>query len=288
MKLQTAQKLLKLNYDLYENHALDWDKTRPEIWEWPVIDFVSKIKPDSNILDLGCGNGRLYKAILKIKDQKSKTQIKYKNSYSQIGKNLRIDYLGIDSSKALIKQNQKKYNVCVNPHLSLRISAIFRVGDGLNLKDKNKYDYVFCLAVMHHIPSQQLQIKLLKNIHQALNIKGQLLLSVWNRWQPRYKKYFVSNSKSETLNFKQSQNSNITNSKHNFEIINLQSEIGPTDTIVPWKQTGKFRFVHAFTKTELANLAKKAGFKNIKTFYANKNKISDKKSGLNIYLICDK
>jgi SAM-dependent methyltransferase len=266
MKPETAKKLLKLNYDLYEDQALAWDKTRSEIWEKTVTDFISKIKPNSSILDLGCGNGRLYKQLsvvsFQLSDQKSE-----------------IKYTGIDPSKKLIEINKEKYP-----------DAKFEVGDGLTLKDKNKYDYVFCLAVLHHIPSEKLQIKFLKNIHQALRPKGEALISVWNRWQPRYKKYFNEKYKKE-IQYKFS------------PVPHWFSDLKSNETIVPWKQSGKFRFVHAFTDKELKDLAQKAGFTNIEVFYGdasqnqsealvkgNANKInkSDKNNGLNVYLIASK
>ncbi len=290
MKPETAKKLLKLNHELYEKEAISWDKTRQKLWEWPVIEELKKIKQGSNILDLGCGNARLYEAISRMNNQKSN-----------------INYLGIDPSKKLIGINKKRYcysEQCEqseesqsDPLTSLRMTPKFEVGDGLTLKDKNKYDFVFCLAVLHHIPSEKLQLKFLKNIRNSLKKEGKLILSVWNRWQPRYRKYFVfSNHKSQISNYKQITNFNHQNLKHKFEL-------DPNDTIVPWKQSGNFRFIHAFTDSELKKLAQKAEFKNIKTFYGhisrnhpvalvqddtNKKEKSTKEKGLNIYLNCNK
>lgn len=241
MKPETTKKLLKLNYDLYEDQALAWDKTRSEIWEKTVTDFISEIKPNSLILDLGCGNGRLYQKISNFKFQIS-------NLKPEI--NI-IKYVGIDPSKKLIEINKEKYP-----------QADFKVGDGLTLKDKNKFDYVFCLAVLHHIPSEKLQFKFLKNIYNSLKKDGQLILSVWNRWQPRYADYMLDKK--------------------------LYEDMKKTDTIVPWRQTNKFRYINCFTKETLSDLSQKTGFKNIKTFYANKEKTTTNKKGLNIYLICNK
>lgn len=229
MKPQTIKKLLELNQDLYESQAIKWDRSRKKIWEKSIIDYTSSIITKSNILDLGCGNARLYP---KLED-------------------LSINYLGIDPSESLIDINKKKYP-----------KARFEIGDGLKIKYKDRFDYIFCIAVLHHIPSEKLQLQFLKNIHRSLKKDGQLLLSVWNRWQPNYRKYMLDEKPYDDMK--------------------------ETDTIVPWKQSGNSRFVHCFTIEELKNLAEKAGFKNIDTFYADKEKKTTKEKGLNIYLICKK
>lgn len=229
MKQQTAKKLLKLNQELYTQEYIDWNKTRSNIWEQTILNFINQIKPNSQILDIGCGNARLYP---KLKD-------------------LSINYLGIEPSKNLIKLNKKKYP-----------EAKFEIGDGLKINFKNQFDYIFSLAVLHHIPSKRLQIKFLTNIYCSLKKNGKLILYVWNRWQPKYKKYMLDRKP--------------------------YNDMEETDIIVPWKQSSNSRFVHCFTKEELKNLAEKVGFKNIVTFYADKEKKTTKEKGLNIYLICKK
>lgn len=224
MKPSTAKKLLKLNYNLYENEASAWNTTRGEIWEQPVIDFTNKLN-NGCLLDLGCGNARLY----------------------QILEKKEIDYLGVDPSKSFIALDQKKYP-----------KAKFQVSDGLTLNYSDKFNYVLSLAVLHHIPGDQLQQQFMNNIYKSLKPNGQIFLSVWNRWQNRYQKYFKT--------------------KKPF------TDMEDSDLLVPWKNTKHSRFIHAFTETELYNLAKNTGFKKINIFYANKNGITNKNDGLNLYL----
>ncbi len=312
MKPQTVKKLLKLNYDLYESQALDWDKTRSAIWEKPILDFIDKIKPKSSILDLGCGNGRLCDCIAK-----HGLSTRFNSGSKQI-KQLKIKYVGIDISKKFIELNKKKYPIshsesfdCHSEHseesqdrlreesrdpsTSLKMTAEFKVGDSLTVNFKNRFDYIISIAVLHHIPSKELQLKFLRNIYQALKPKGKILISVWNRWQPRYKKYFIpANPKHEIPAPKQARYGANRNPKlrkyprQSASLSALISDLEKCDTIVPWKQSGKFRFIHCFTAEELKKLAKQTGFKDIKTFYADKTGESDKENGLNIYLIGEK
>lgn len=225
MQENTAEQLIKLNQDLYNKVAEDFSNTRKEIWEQEIIDFVKNIQRNSTVLDLGCGNARLY----------------------QILSNKSINYLGIDSSNSLINLDKKNYP-----------EAKFKVGDGLKIKYKNKFDYIISIAVLHHVPSEELQIKFLTNCKKALKKDGILFLSVWNRWQAKYKKYFLD--------------------KKTFDDMNK------ADILVPWKG-GKSRFVHAFKINELKTLAKKAGFKKTVCFASAKGKQTDLNKALNIYLI---
>jgi len=243
MKKDLQNKLLRLNYDLYEKQAESWDKTRSAIWEKPTLDFIKTIKPNSKILDLGCGNGRLYKQISKL----------IANSQKPIA-----NYLGLDPSKELIKICKTKY---IDPSTSLRMTPKFIVGDGLDMNFNRQFDYIFCLGVLHHIPGEELQIKFLKNCYKALKKSGILFLHVWNRHQNKYddKKYV--------------------------RIAGLEKN----DLVIPWKNDKNYvRYVYRFNAAELKNLAKKAGFKTVNTFYGDKNGPSTKLRGLNIYLIAKK
>jgi 2-polyprenyl-3-methyl-5-hydroxy-6-metoxy-1,4-benzoquinol methylase len=243
MKLETAKKLLKLNYELYEKEAISWDKTRQELWEWPVIEELKKIKQGSSILDLGCGNGRIIKNL----------KLKIKN----------LKYVGIDPSKKLIEINKKRYS-----DAKVETNIRFEVGNGLALKDKNKYDFVFCLAVLHHIPSEKLQLKFLKNIYQTLRPKGKVLISLWNRQNDKY--------------------THIRNNIKNDKIHHIICDLKKYDTIVPWKNSNSYRYIHCFRIDEIHTLVKKAGFSQINIFYADKKNITDQKTGLNIYITCKK
>jgi tRNA (uracil-5-)-methyltransferase TRM9 len=229
MKQSTINKLLKLNRELYEKETSAWSKTRKEIWEKNVIDFVKKIPAGSCVLDLGCGNARLYQKFTKKK----------------------INYLGIDLSKKLIAYDKKDY-----PDVK------FEIGNGLNLKYINKFDYIISIAVLHHIPGRKLQIKFLRNCYDALKPNGKLCLTVWSRWQDKYKKYFL--------------------------ITKPYPDMAKNDLIVPWENTKYKRFIHAFTKKELENLAKNSSFLNTDCYYSDKNGKTNKNNGLNIILTARK
>lgn len=278
---QTAKKLLKMTNELYKKEAQAFSDTRKEVWEKEIIEFVNKIEPGSSVLDLGCGNGRLFDTILKLKSKNEKPHLKTKN----------LKYLGIDPSKEFIKINKKKFLFLVDRDPSqceeLRMTTKFKVGDGLTMNFKNEFDYVITIAVLHHIPSEKLQLIFLKNIYNALKPGGKILISTWNRLNDKYLKY--ANSKHEAPDSKQIQNSNIKNSKPINKLTKQQiNDLDLNDHIVPWRQSGSFRFIHTFEPEELKSLAKKAGFKNIKILVSKHGIKTDIKTALNIYLIGEK
>lgn len=220
MKKETAAKLLGLVKDNYQKIAAEFDATRKkEVWP-EIRNLAVKVKEGDRILDVGCGNGRLLNAL---KDKK-------------------ITYLGIDSSQELIaaaKQNFPEWP--------------FQVGDALSLQaiDRSNFNYIFCLAVLQHIPSSELRLAALKEMKNKLAEDGQIIISVWNLWsrtwsQKNYRRliikdWLMSRFKSDRLDF--------------------------GDIIFPWKnQRGEetsLRYYHAFTEHELKNLAERSGLKII-------------------------
>jgi len=134
---------IKNDYNLISE---DFSSTRTAIW--PELSFLFKdIKVKEKILDLGCGNGRLYKLLEK------------------------TNYTGIDISERLISIAKKKY-----PRVN------FKVANALNLSFKKElFDKVYSIAVLHHIPSKKLRIQFLKEIKKVLKKDGSLILTVWKK-----------------------------------------------------------------------------------------------------------
>ncbi|MFA5886890.1 MAG: class I SAM-dependent methyltransferase [Patescibacteria group bacterium] len=240
MKVATAKKLLALVKNNYQEIAVNFNTTRrKEIW--PEIRAVAApVKDNDRILDLGCGNGRLLEAL---KDKK-------------------IDYLGLDSSAALIelaRQNYPNYKFLVGDILDL--ADIFKEPSrsSINPIGINKFDYVFCLAVLQHIPGGELRLQVLKLMKEALSARGKIMISVWNLWSPVWKSKHYRG-----MIFR----------NYLFKIIGFQ-DLDFGDLVFPWKniQGGIIseRYYHAFTARELRNLAIKAGFRNIELTKDNFN-----------------
>ena len=209
MKQAYAQYLIdktRSDYNLIGEH---FSNTRKFVWRDSV--YLKKFcSQGDKVLDLGCGNGRLLELLA----------------------DLKIDYRGIDSSETLIDLAVKDY-----PEKS------FSLADVLNLPlAENSFDKVFSIAVLHHIPSDELRLRFFSECQRVLKPKGLLILSVWNLKQKRFRKY---------------------SRKFFLRKICGLSKLDFNDIFYPWKnQQGKIlvqRYLHKFSIAELIRLAEKSG-----------------------------
>ena len=222
MNKQTQKKLLKIVKRNYEEIADDFNETRKK-YLWPeLIKLAKPVKDGDKILDVGCGNGRLIEAF------------KSKNIY----------YLGIDSNKKLIDYAKPKY-----------VNNRFIIGDILELDKilENNFNYVFCIAVFHHIPGRDLRIMALKQLKDKISGDGKIIIAVWNLWsQARFRKLILK-----------------------FALVKLlgRNSLDFGDILFDWKDSAgqrvDQRYYHAFRKKGLKAIIKKAGLK-IEKIYKDK------------------
>lgn len=235
MKREYAEYLIEKTKQDYNLIAGQFSSTRSFFWQ-DLLPFLNYTNSGDKVLDLGCGNGRLF-PLLKSKN---------------------IDYIGVDNSEELIKEAKKKF-----PNGKFQIADIFK----LPFPEKH-FDKVYCIAVLHHIPSKEMRAQVLEEIKRVLRPGGFLILTVWNLWQK--KTTWKSLIKNNLL-----------------KLIGL-SKMDFNDILVPWKdKTGKVlvqRYIHLFTEKELGKLTEKAGFivKDIGITERPESKDN------NIYLICQK
>jgi len=161
MKQDIANKILGKNKNLYNAIAADFSTSRAKLW--PEFEyFKGHLAKGQDVLDIGCGNGRLLAMV----------------------KEFEPNYLGIDNSDKLIEQAQKNW-----PKYD------FEVMDILDLAKLNKkFDIVLLVATLHHIPSTKLRLKALQNVYSVLKPGGKLLMTNWNLLQKRYLKYIIKYS----------------------------------------------------------------------------------------------
>ncbi len=244
MRKDKALQIIAENKKSYNIIAHDFDIARQTAW--PEFEMLaSYIKEGSRVLDIGCGNGRLYK---------------YLNNELGI---MNYGYAGIDQSEELIKIARKNYP-----------EADFRTADVFDLPYKNgEFDIAAGIAFLHHIPSQELRVKCLKEIYRILKPGGILFLTNWNLWQWKMiKKYklrffyfFFPRNNLDAGDFwipfrspchprrRSDSGGNIRGSRN----IGLDSRLRGNDS-------GVLRFYHHFSKKEIVKLCRDTGFKNIK------------------------
>lgn len=209
MEEKKAKELLELVKRNYNEIATNFDATRKkEIW--PEIRKIAEgVEEDASVLDLGCGNGRLIEVL----------------------KEKKVKYLGIDNSAELIKIAKNNYP-----------ANDFLLIDALDLKllGEKKFDYIFCLAVIQHIPSRELRLEALETMAAKLNINGTLIISTWNLWRsPKHRSLLFRNYWLKLLG---------------------KYQLDYNDLLFPWKDSSgesiSERYYHAYTKKELKKLSR--------------------------------
>ncbi|MBL7053639.1 class I SAM-dependent methyltransferase [Patescibacteria group bacterium] len=152
MKQIKVRQILDKSKQAWEEIADEFSKSRENLW--PELSPLTKyVKDNNSVLDLGCGNGRVY----------------------DLFKHRNIKYTGIDKSAKLIAKAKQRIQAS---------NANFIVGDALNMPFKqSKFDVIFSIAFLHHIPTKKLQLKTLNDCYNILKPGGIMIISVWNFWQ---------------------------------------------------------------------------------------------------------
>lgn len=159
MSQKKAEKLLLQVKETYNTIAQEFSDSRNFAWH-EFEFFVPYLKSGAEILDLGCGNGRL---------------LQYLNKRTLGWKQPAFHYVGIDNSEKLLK-NAKKLHPQQN----------FILGDQLKVPlDNQTVDILFNIAAFHHIPTHDLQLKALNEMYRVLKKDGILVMTVWNLWQSK-------------------------------------------------------------------------------------------------------
>ena len=189
--------------------AESFDRTRKKPWQ-QCIDFIDEIPKSAVAADLGCGNGR---HLIPCAEHCKKI-------------------IGLDVSRNLLQITQNKIH-----NKGLGNVDLFH-GNLVNLPLKdNSLDAVLYIASLHNIKGRENRICSLKEIKRVLKEDGRALISVWSRWQDKYRMHFLK------------------------QFFTHKGEFG--DIELPWKQHNMNipRFYHLYGKRELINEIKESGLK---------------------------
>ena len=233
---ETIHRLVRLNREFYASFSGEFSATRSGE-HLNIEPFRKYLANDIRLLDAGCGNGRLALALERA--------------------GFALDYVGVDGSAELIALAEK------NCAALQSICARFRVADltmprwSQTLQDAFLFDIIVSLAVLHHIPSFDLRVQVLREIHALLK---QGVILVMSNWQflnnERLRKKIVPWKKLEIGDWK----------------------LEPNDYLLDWKRGGVgYRYVHWIDENEASELASASGFQIVEQCYADKD--------LNLYSI---
>lgn len=180
---------------VYNQIAKSFSKTRSK--EWPQVSkFINSFPINSFLGDIGCGNGRF---ILSRDD---------------------IQFEGCDASQGMV-------DICNERGLKVKYGNL----TDLPFPD-NYFDGLICIAVLHHLSTEERRKTAIKELTRILKPGGRMLIEVWS-----YEASFGTRFKFEQIN-----------------------EMEEQDKFLPWnsrdteKMENRQRYYHLFKKEEIMEL----------------------------------
>ncbi|MCK4285401.1 MAG: class I SAM-dependent methyltransferase [Candidatus Lokiarchaeota archaeon] len=217
--------------NIFNHIAKDYHSKRRKPWR-PLEFFLNYLKKKEYLLrgmslDLGCANGRNFKIL---------------GNYPRklVGVDISLEFLKIAHNDL---KNSEKYLKSESNFIQVLLADI----NYLPIR-KNSIQNIFSIATIHHIRHKSNRKKLLSQFNSILQTDGNLLITVWRKWQKKYRGYFFLDGIKRSFSFKH---------KKQQEIDGL-SQFG--DKYIPWTlsvENKRFkRFYHFFSKREIKNLLK--------------------------------
>ena len=226
MDSSTARRLIKINQEFYTRFGNSFSATRHRI-QPGVRRVLESLKGDESILDLGCGNGELRR---------------------ELGKGGHHGpYLGVDFSPSLLREAEVQPDMFSARFLQADLTQLSAVSQQLLVI--GGWSVITAFAVLHHIPSLELRLSLLRIVYQLLHPDGIFIHSNWQFLNSEKLKARIQPWEAARISV---------------------SEVDTGDYLLDWRSGGKgLRYVHHFDEDELAELAEATNFRIMDTFYSD-------------------
>jgi SAM-dependent methyltransferase len=226
MDSNTAARLIEINREFYTRFGVSFSATRHRI-QPGVGRVLELLKGDESILDLGCGNGELARVLAR--------------------REHRGPYLGVDFSPPLLRDAEVQPNGFSARFVQADLTRLSTFSNQLSLADG--WLVITAFAVLHHIPSMELRLDVLRIVRQLLGTEGIFIHSNWQFLNSERLKERIQPWESAEIS---------------------ASEVDTGDYLLDWRSEGKgLRYIHHFDESELNELANASDFRIMDTFYAD-------------------
>lgn len=226
MNLDTAAYLIDINREFYTRFGDSFSATRQRI-QPGVRQVLEMLNGDESVLDLGCGNGEFARELAK--------------------RGHRGSYLGVDFSLPLLQDAESQPEGFSAKFMEVDLTKLSAISD--QLSEEGRWSVTTAFAVLHHIPSSELRLDILRVVRTLLQDDGTFVHSNWQ---------FL---KSEKLKAR----------IQDWSKIGLSTEdVDANDYLLDWRSGGEgLRYVHHFSEEELDDLARLSHFRVVETFYSD-------------------
>lgn len=223
MNSTTAQRLLKINREFYNRFGKAFSATRQRL-QPGVKKILETIPNDVSVLDLGCGNGHFLRE-LSVRGHKAAL-------------------LGVDFSLPLLRDAESAPGVEFREVNLDQLSVVSR-----QLAVEGGWDVITMFATLHHIPSTEIRLDILRTVRKLIKDDGKFILSNWQ---------FLN---SEKLRSRIQPWGRVS--------IN-ESDIDEGDYLLDWRSGGEgLRYAHQFSVEELLGLAEQAEMRVTDSFLSD-------------------
>jgi 2-polyprenyl-3-methyl-5-hydroxy-6-metoxy-1,4-benzoquinol methylase len=223
MDSATAARLIELNHEFYTRFGDSFSATRHRI-QPGVRRVLEALKGDESVLDLGCGNGELARELA--------------------GRGHHGPYLGVDFSVPLLHEAEAQPGGFSARFVQADLTKLSAWSPQLSVA--GGWSVIIAFAVLHHIPSTELRLNMLRVVHQLLGQEGIFIHSNWQFLNSAKLKARIQPWASVGMS---------------------SSQLDAGDYLLDWRSGGEgLRYVHHFDQSEFLELANASNFRIMETF----------------------
>lgn len=228
MNTRVQTQLQEINRRFYDQFAASFSVTRDRV-QPGVCSLLPRLEKAGRILDLGCGNGNLSRALART--------------------GFTGHYLGTDMSAGLLSEARSLLGDANQAKYTFQQSDLTTFGWEQTLPG-SPFDWLVCFAVLHHLPGDELRLNILRAMTRLVTPESRVAVSVW-QWQnsPRLHKHILPWSEVGLL-------------EDDVDEGDVLLDWRAAD------QVG-LRYVHTYREANLTALAESAGFQTLESFYSD-------------------
>ena len=223
MNSATAQRLLEINREFYNRFGDQFSATRQRL-QPGVKKILDSIQKNVSVLDLGCGNGHFLREISR-------------RGHKQ-------PLLGVDFSLPLLREAESASGVEFREVDLTKLSVISN-----RSLITGHWSLITAFAVLHHIPSHEMRLDILRTIRKLMKENGKFILSNWQFLNSEKLKSRIQAWAKVGIN---------------------EDDLDEGDYLLDWRNGGEgLRYAHHFTAEELLELAEQARMRVTDSFLSD-------------------